>query len=209
MQDFDDDAIGGNTDPNKTTATTISAVIKANAPEASPGTTGAAMTKQQETECTPEHYELAWFPLEAGIAPPAPLCRSVWVDHGRMAADPVYNADVSEALIEQLYEIKGPAFIASFLAERLREPSPDRALLDMVASYLESQSNESFRLEVVRPRDGRSLTKSINDIALKWAVAEGCRALRNKHGSQRKVVKKVAEQFGVSMATVRKAIRSK
>jgi hypothetical protein len=68
MQDFDDDAIGGNTDPNKTTATTIPAVIKADAPEASPGTTGAAMTKQQETECTPEHYELAWFPLETGIA---------------------------------------------------------------------------------------------------------------------------------------------
>jgi hypothetical protein len=166
MQDFDDDAIGGNTDPNKTTATTIPAVIKANAPEASPGTTGAAMTKQQETESTPEHYELAWFPLETGVAPPAPLCRSVWVDRGRMAADPVYNADVSEALIVQFYEIKGPAFIASFLAERLRDPFPDRALLDMVASYLERQTNKPFRLEAVRSRDRRSLTKSINDIAL-------------------------------------------
>ena len=167
------------------------------------------MTKQQKTECADELYELAWFRLENGMASPPPLGRSVCVDYGRMATDPAYKAAVCAALIEQLYEIEGSAFFARFLAERLREPSPDRALLEMVASYLEPQSNESFRLEAVRPRDGRSLTKSINDIALKWAVAEGWRALGNKHGSQKKVVKKVAEQFGVSMATVRKAIRSK
>src|SRR6516162_10015110 len=150
------------------------------------------MTKQQKTECADELYELSWFRLVNGMPSPPPLGRSVCV-----------------ALIEQLYEIEGSAFFARFLAERLREPSPDRALLDMVASYLEPQINESFRLEAVRPRDGRRLTKSINDIALKWEVAEGWRALGNKHGSQKKVVKKVAEQFGVSMATVRKAIRSK
>jgi len=167
------------------------------------------MTKQQKTECTDELYELAWFRQGNGMASPAPLGRSICVDKGRMATDPVYKAAVCAALIEQLYEIEGSAFFARFLAERLREPSPDRALLDMVASYLEPQSNESFRLEVVRPRDGRSLTKSINDIALKRAVAEGRRAIGNKHGRLKKVVKKVAEQFGVSMATVRKAIRSK
>src|SRR5690348_7095933 len=127
------------------------------------------MTKQQKTEYTPEHYELAWFPRGGGTAPPAPLARTVTVDYRRMATDPVYNDGVYAALIEQLYEKKGPAFIARFLAERLREPSPDRALLDMVASCLDPQSNESFKLEVVRPRDGRSPTKSINDIALRTA----------------------------------------
>src|SRR5262249_53145016 len=168
-----------------------------------------AMTKQQETEYIPEHYELAWFPIGSGMAPPAPLGRPVCVDHGRMASDPVYEADVTAALIEQLYETNGPAFIARFLAKRLREPSPDRAFLDMVASSLEPQSNETFRLEVVRPRDGRSPTKSINDIALRRAVAECQRALGNNHGSQKKAVKEVAKQFDVSKATVLKAIRSK
>ena len=143
------------------------------------------------------------------MASPPPLGRSVCVDHGRMATDPVYEADVTAALIEQLYEINDPAFIARFLAKRLREPSPDRAFLDMVASSLEPQSNETFRLDVVRPRDSRSPTKSINDIALRRAVTEGQRALGNKHGRQRKMVKKVAKLFGVSIAKVLKAIHSK
>jgi hypothetical protein len=117
---------------------------------------------------------------------------------------------INAALIEQLYGINDSVFIARFLAERLREPSPDRAFLDMVASWLEPQSNQSFRLEVVRPRDGRrSPTKSINDIALRTAVAEGQGALGNKHGSQIKAVKKVAKRFGVSKDTVMKAIGSK
>src|SRR5262245_50894133 len=166
------------------------------------------MTKQQKTECSDELHELAWFRLGNGMASPEPLGRSVCVDYGRMATDRAYNAAVYAALIEQLYEIEGSAFIASFVADRLRDPSPHRAFLDMVASWFEAQNDKSFRLEVVRPRDGRSPTKVINDIALRRAVAEGRRALGSKHGSQKKVVKKVAEQFDVSIATVLKAIRS-
>jgi hypothetical protein len=180
------------------------------------------MTKQQKTE---ECYELAWFRIPrpgdmiarnpedasegSGMAPPAPLGRPVRVSYERMATDPVYDASVYAALIEQLYEINGSAFIARFLVDRLREPSPGRAFLDMVANLLEPQSNECLRLEVVRPRDGRSPTKSINDIALRNAVAERQRALGNNHGSQKKAVKEVAKQFDVSKATVLKAIRSK
>ena len=79
----------------------------------------------------------------------------------------------------------------------------------MVANLLEPQSNECLRPEVVRPRDGRSPTKSINDIALRNAVAERQRAIGNNRGSQKKAVKEVAKQFDVSKATVLKAIRSK
>jgi hypothetical protein len=116
---------------------------------------------------------------------------------------------VHAAIIEQLFAVKGPDTIARLLAARLRDPSPDRAILDMVARWLDPQGDDCFKLKVERRRSGKSPTKSVNNIALVKAVAAYQRAFGNKHGHQKKAVAKVAKEFEVSKATVLKAIRSK
>jgi hypothetical protein len=134
---------------------------------------------------------------------PAPKGRAVHAARG-ISTDAVYAA-----LIEQLLAVNGPDAIARLLATRLRDPSPHRAILDMVARWLDPRGDDRFKLKVVRRRGGKSPTKSVNEIALVKAVAAYQRASGNKHGAQKKAVAEVADQFEVSKATVLKALRSK
>jgi hypothetical protein len=161
------------------------------------------MTKRK-TKHIPEFLSLAWGPKNGNV--PVSLRKVIHVTKEMMANDTV---DIDMALIEQIYEIQGPASVARLLAWRLRNPSPPRAVLNMVARWLDPEGDDCFKLVVVRQRVGKSPTKRINDITLKKAVVDYERALGSKHGSRTKAVKKVAKVFEVSKATVLKALRSK
>jgi len=116
---------------------------------------------------------------------------------------------VDTALIEQAFAIKGPASVARLLAWRLRQPSPSRAVLDQIARMLDPSDDGYLKLRVVRHRRGKTATRNVNDAAIAKAVKKGVEARGNKHGKQKMAVAEVAKQFGVSKATVLKAIRSK
>jgi hypothetical protein len=113
------------------------------------------------------------------------------------------------AHLEQILTIFGPTSTARLLAEQLRHPSTSRAVLDQIARMLDPSDNGYLKLKVVRHRRGKTATKYVNDAAIAKAVKKGVEARRNKHGKQKMAVREVAKQFGVSRATVLKAIRSK
>jgi hypothetical protein len=92
---------------------------------------------------------------------------------------------------------------------RLRNPSPWRVALDQIARMLDPSDNGYLKLKVVRHRRGRTAMKYVNDAAIAKAVKKGVEARRNKHGRQKMAVAEVAKQFGISKATVLKAMRSK
>jgi hypothetical protein len=121
-----------------------------------------------------------------------------------MPVDAVYAA-----LIEQLFETRGPKSVARLFAERLRDPEPHPGVLRMVARCLDPQSDDSFELVLKSRRAGKSWTKSVNDVAIAEAVEEYRQAFGNKHGSLKKAVKETARKLGISQPTVRKAMRSK
>ena len=53
----------------------------------------------------------------------------------------VGSGEVGMALWEQLFNIKGPTFIARFLAERLREPAKYPGISEVVANLLDPDVN--------------------------------------------------------------------
>jgi hypothetical protein len=137
-------------------------------------------------------------------------------DSGFPQSDSVYVVDrentvaTNLALMEQLFEMMADSDrIAKFLASELREGTPKRELLDMVARMLDPGINDYFKLVVARRRGGKTWTRQANDAALAKAAIKWKRALGNKHGDQKKAVAKTAKQFEVSKATVLKALRSK
>ena len=113
------------------------------------------------------------------------------------------------ALMEQFFEtLAGPDDITRFLASKLREKSPDRELLNMVALLLDPKADSYFKLVIKRQRDGKTWTRRANDAALAKATIKYQRDLANKHGSRKEAVGAVADLFDVSEATVRKALRN-
>ena len=66
------------------------------------------------------------------------------------------------ALLEQLNNIKGPVFIARFLAERLRDPSRYPGAPGMVARLLDPDEDATFKLQLVRRRRGKGWTTRVN-----------------------------------------------
>lgn len=129
------------------------------------------------------------------------------------ATSAVTDHAIYMALIEQLFEIEGPTAIASLLAELLRDPSPHREVLDIVARWLDPQGDDCFRLVVERRRCGKRWTKYVNDAAINKAVSEVQQELidagKPKHGSKGRAVRKVAKRFEISQIKVRKAIAEK
>jgi len=163
------------------------------------------MTKQRKTECIPDFLALAWGPRAGGNVPMA-RGKVVHVTRKMMAND----ADaIDMALLEQAFAIQGATSIASLLAWRLRQPSPNRAALNGIARMLDPSEDGHLKLKVVRNREGKTATRYINDATIAKAVKKDMEARGNKHGDQIMAVKKVAKLFGVSKATVLKAIRSK
>jgi hypothetical protein len=112
---------------------------------------------------------------------------------------------IDMALIEQLYEINGPATVARLLAWRLRKPSPRREVLDMVARWLDPESNDCFKLVVARRRGGKSPTKQLNDQTIAKAILRSQQRLGWKRLSKEEVGD-IADQFNISDAKVRKVI---
>jgi hypothetical protein len=135
------------------------------------------------------------------------------IDHPHSAPIHLVDREVTEdtvlAVTEQLFELAGPDVFARWLASKLREKTPNRGLLEMVARMLDPKPDDYLKLVVERRRSGKTWTRRANDAALAKATTKYQRALGNKHGDQQKAIKKVAEQFGVSKATVLKALRSK
>ena len=117
--------------------------------------------------------------------------------------------DVYAALLEQLFAMDGPETVASLLADRLRDPAPHPDVIATVARWLDPQTDGYINLVVVGRRDGKRTTKRVNDATIAKAAIEYQQALGNKHGDQKKAVKAVAKHYGVSEATVLKAVRSK
>jgi hypothetical protein len=127
----------------------------------------------------------------------------------RVTREMMDNDAVGIALDEQVFAIKGPASFARLLAWRLRQPSPSRAVLDQIARMLDPSDDSYLKLKVVRHRKGKTATRYVNDAAIVKAVKKGVEARRNKHGKQKMAVTEVAQQLGISRATVLKALRSK
>jgi hypothetical protein len=146
------------------------------------------MTKQRKTEYIP-----------------VPRGKTVHVSSREMMA----NDAVDMALIEQLYEIKGPATVARLLAWRLRHPAPRHAALDLVARMLDPLDDGYLKLRVVRYRKGKTATKHVNDAAIARAFQEIQQHLnataKSKHGITSRTVKRVATLFEISPSKVRKA----
>jgi hypothetical protein len=116
---------------------------------------------------------------------------------------------VYAALLEQLFAMGGPETVASLLADRLRDPAPNPDVIATVARWLDPRTDDYIKLVVVGRRDGKRMTKRVNDATIAQAAIEYQQALGNKHGDQKKAVKAVAKLYGVSEATVLKAIGSK
>jgi hypothetical protein len=161
------------------------------------------MTKQQTTEQTPELWEFAWLPISGKAPVPGKV---IHVTSEMIANDSV---DMHVAFIEQLFANLGPAPVARLLTERLRDRSPHRGILDLVARMLDPSEGGYLKLVVVRRRKGRTATRYVNDAAIAKAVKKNMEARGNKHGDQRKAVAEVAKLFSVRKATVLKAISSK
>ena len=125
------------------------------------------------------------------------------------ATNSVTEDAVVTALYEQLYEQIGPAAFASFLAARLRDPSPHPANLLMVARWLDPQSNDSLALVAVRRRRGKTWRKRVNDAAVAERVFKYEQMFGGRRGSIKKIVGEVADQFEISEAKVRKVMRQK
>jgi hypothetical protein len=137
----------------------------------------------------------------------------VIVDHPHSACIHVVNREITEdiylAVMEQAFEMMAsPNEIARFLASKLRETSPNREFLNMMALLLEPNVNSYFKLVIKRQRDGKTWTRRANDAALAKATIKYWRALGGKRGELKKAVANVATGFKVSEATVRKALRS-
>jgi hypothetical protein len=126
-----------------------------------------------------------------------------------VTTDMLGDDQVLMALYEQLYLMIGATSVASLLADRLRDPEPQPAILRMVARWLDPRSDDRFELVLKRRRNNQSWTKRVNNQVIVKAVKKCQQALGNKHGDQKKAVAKVAKQFEVSKATVLKALRSK
>ena len=60
--------------------------------------------------------------------------------------------------------------MARMLARQLREPTPDRQMLDMVARWLDG--DDVFKLVVVRRRSSKSWTRKVNDAAIAKALRQ-------------------------------------
>jgi hypothetical protein len=146
------------------------------------------MTKQ-----SPVAWELKWIDQRTGKE----LGKSIH------APEKPWDVNIFAAAIEQLYALKGPTAVTRFLSTRLRDPSPSRVVLDLVARLLDSQNNsDSFELAVKRRRSGRSQTKAVNDRAIVMAIQ---RTFGRKRLSKNEVGE-IADQFGISEAKVRKVI---
>jgi hypothetical protein len=156
------------------------------------------MTKRQPLS-DPAKYEFKWVPLD-GTSKESAIVRG----SGAKAPQELYAA-----LVEQIFEVRGADAVACFLAERLRDPEPHPDVIAMVARWLDPQTDSYIKLVVVRRRRGKRMTKRVNDAAIAKAVKKNLKERGDKHGDQGKAVKEVAEVFGVSKATVLKAIRSK
>ena len=111
--------------------------------------------------------------------------------------------------MEQLFKVLSPDDVASFLAGYLRFPAPHPDVIATVSHWLDPQTDDFIKLVMVGRRRGKRITKRVNDAAIVQAVKKHMDALGNKHGSQKKAVKKTADEFGIKQPTVRKALRSK
>jgi len=141
------------------------------------------------------------------------LVDGVIVDHPHSAPIHVVDREITEdtylALMEQFFEmLAGPDEIARSLASKLREKSPSREFLDMVALMLDPTVDSYFKLVIERRRSGKTWTRRGNDAALVKATTKYERALGTRRGSRKAAVGAVADLFHVSEATVRKALRN-
>jgi len=153
------------------------------------------MTKRRR----PSECEFMWLPYD-GVGKESAIV------HGSAAKT---DQEIYEAIVEQLFEVRGADAVASFLAGHLRLPAPHPDAIATVARWLDPQTDDYIKLVVVGRRAGKRMTKRVNDAAIALAVKENMDARGNKHGDQQKAIKKVAKQFGVSKAKVLKAIGSK
>jgi hypothetical protein len=119
------------------------------------------------------------------------------------------SQEVYQALLEQLFEAQGSDSVAELFAGLLRAPAPHPDVIATVARWLDPQGDDYIKLVVVGRRSGKRMTKRVNDATIAKATIEYQQALGNKHGDQKKAVKEAHKGFGVSKATVLKAIRSK
>jgi hypothetical protein len=147
----------------------------------------------------PAEYEFMWVPRD-GVGKESAIVRG----SGAKTEQELYAA-----LVEQVFEARGAEAVAELLAEHLRLPDPHPDVIATVARSLDPQTDDYIKLVVVGRRGGKRMTKRVNDAAITKAVKKNMESRGNKHGNQKKAVRDVARAFGVSKATVLKAIRSK
>jgi hypothetical protein len=119
--------------------------------------------------------------------------------------------DANMAVIEEIFAKTGADGLASLIATRLRNPCPDRAVLDAVARLLEPHDDDDLALVVVRRSAGNTKTRStqrLDDIKLAMAVLH-CEQEDSgaKRGIRKRAVDTVANREGISKAKVLKALK--
>jgi hypothetical protein len=114
--------------------------------------------------------------------------------------------DVFMAFLEQTFETKGADAVARFFASSLRG-RPSGLVLNTVASWLDPEGDDYFRLVVKRRRDRRTWTARANEVAIANAVAKLRQDFINagKRDGTGRAVRKVAKQLEISKAKVRQA----
>ncbi len=119
--------------------------------------------------------------------------------------------DANMAIVEQLYTKHGPDGFAKLMAEALREPMPRREILDAIARLLDPRPDDDLRLVVKRRSRGNTKmrqTKCREDIEIALAVLNfELESGNSKRGIRKKAVGEIADERGISPATVRKALR--
>jgi hypothetical protein len=98
--------------------------------------------------------------------------------------------DASMATVESLLTEMGATNYTRLLAEHLRDPSPRREILDIVARLLDPRPEDQLEMVVQRRMRGKILkgAKRINDLKIALAFEE-CHLARLSAGEERSAVK--------------------
>ena len=161
------------------------------------------MTKRRPKKHDDDTESPMYAVVDGGVVVGPPYSAPVHV------VDREITEDTCLALMEQAFEMMpGPDNIARWLASKLREKSPNREFLNMVALMLDPKVDSYFKLIIGRRRSGKTWTRRANDAALVKAITKYERESSNKRGSRKAAIGKVADLFGVSEHTVRAALRN-
>src|SRR4051812_109135 len=116
--------------------------------------------------------------------------------------------------VEYWYTKLGADGYAKLIAARLRDPLPQREVLDAVARLFDPQPDDDLQLVIKRRSAGNTTmrwTKRTEDIEIAWEVQKFCiewlKAGKPMRGSRKKAVGEIAAKREISQHKVRQALK--